>query len=114
MEASGDPIGAAIGWLTSILLGPMATSVGVISVAGLGFAALNGRIVLTEYTRVILGCFVLFGARAIANGMLSFVSFVGPPPAADYATVSTPVPPPASPVIQTYDPYAGASLVNRP
>ena len=112
MEASGDPIGAAIGWLNSLLLGSLATSVGVIAVAGLGFAALNGHVVLADYRRVIVGCFVLFGAREIASGILSFVSFAGPLPAAGYATVPSTVPP-APQVIQHYDPYAGASLVNR-
>ena len=113
MEAAGDPIGSAIAWLSDLLTGSLATSVGVISVAGLGFAALNGRVVLRDYTRVIIGCFVLFGARVIASGLLSFVSFTGPPPMANYAAVSSPMPLPAAAVPQKYDPYAGASLVNR-
>ena len=64
---------------------------------------------------VILGCFILFGASTIVNGMRYAASGVGgydPPP----AIVAAPPPPPrAQPtgVPAPYDPYAGASVPLR-
>ena len=56
---------------------------------------------------VLLGCFVLFGARAIAAGLLVAqpAAMSDPPPAAPEPTYAQSVQVPA-----VYDPYAGASV----
>ena len=106
---------AAISWLQDLLLGTVATSIAVIAIAAIGFGMLTGRVNIRHGATVILGCFILFGASTIVNGMRYAASGVGgydPPP----AIVAAPPPPPrAQPtgVPAPYDPYAGASVPLR-
>ncbi|WBY08172.1 TrbC/VirB2 family protein [Sphingomonas sp. 7/4-4] len=58
---------ASIHWLEGTLLGTIATTVAVISVAGIGFMALTGRVDLRRAATVILGCFILFGAERVSR-----------------------------------------------
>jgi type IV secretory pathway VirB2 component (pilin) len=102
---------AAVAWLQDTLLGSVATMVAVIAVAAVGFSMLNGRVSVRHGVTVVLGCFVLFGASAIAAGIRAFVGgddtetyAAAPPP----AVPELPPPPPAA-----SDPYAGASVPNR-
>lgn len=60
---------AAVQWLQDLLLGPLATSLAVIAVAALGLMMLSGRINIRRGGGVILGCFILFGAANIAQGL---------------------------------------------
>jgi type IV secretory pathway VirB2 component (pilin) len=105
---------AAISWLQDILLGTVATSIAVIAIAAIGFGMLTGRVNIRHGATVILGCFILFGASTIVNGLRYAASGVGgydPPP----VVVAAP-PPPPPPHVQPsktpapYDPYAGASV----
>lgn len=106
---------AAARWIESLLLGPLATSVAVIAVAWVGLLMLTGRVNVRRGLTVILGCFILFGAGAIAHGLRGGATMV----AADLPAVAGAASPPvlsatltASPAGTTpqADPYAGAAL----
>jgi len=95
-------------WLQGTLLGSVATAVAVIAFASIGYGMLSGRINLRRGATVVIGCFVLFGAPAIAAGLreLSFATLdPGEPP----APIAVPPPPPRPPAAP-YDPYAGAAV----
>jgi len=113
-----DPAGAsalvaAVAWLQETLLGTVATTIAVISIASVGLGMLTGRVDMRRGATVIIGCFILFGASGIVAGLQAASAATGladtgyvlpqpvqpPAPAATFAA-------PAKP----YDPYAGASV----
>lgn len=109
-----NPIGSALGWIEGTLLGTVATAVAVIAVAWVGFLMLSGRIDVRRSTRVIIGCFIIFGASTIAAGIQGAIS-ASPDTPADQVEVVPPPPPayptaPAQAAPSAYDPYAGAGL----
>ncbi|KEO86092.1 MULTISPECIES: TrbC/VirB2 family protein [Erythrobacter] len=64
----GDPITSALLWMQSILLGPIATALAVMAVAGVGFMMLTGRMNWRYGATVIIGVFIIFGApRLVAT-----------------------------------------------
>lgn len=66
--AGNDPITSALVWMQSILLGPIATTVAVMAVAGVGFMMLTGRMNWRYGATVIIGVFIIFGApRLVAT-----------------------------------------------
>lgn len=67
--AGSGPILAALAWVQGALLGNVATAVGVIAIAMVGFMMLTGRINWRVGATVVLGCFVLFGATTIVAGI---------------------------------------------
>lgn len=115
---SASPIESAMSWIGDLLFGPLATAIAVIAIAWIGFAMLSGRVDIRRGLTVILGCFLLFGARGLADGLSSSIS-------AEAAPVAAIVPPPpvyANPRATSqntapdniggnvFDPYAGASV----
>ncbi len=62
---------AAASWLQGTLLGTIATTVAIIAVAWVGLLLLLGRLEIRRGLTVIAGCFILFGATAIAGGIRS-------------------------------------------
>jgi type IV secretion system protein VirB2 len=109
--APTDAIGHAINWWASLITGSLGTSIAVLAVAGLGFAVLRGEVSLRKAMRVILGCFILFGAPAIAQGLLSVagghaVSSVQNKP----ADIQLPRSPKARREANPFDPYAGEAV----
>ena len=107
---------SAVLWLQNVLLGPIATAIAIIAVAGLGYMALSGRIDLRRGASVVIGCFVMFGAPTIARGIQAVAGapdpgfFSAPPVAQVQDPVIVPTPAPA---VDTYDPYAGASVAQH-
>jgi type IV secretion system protein VirB2 len=107
-------ITSATDWISDTLFGSLATVIAIIAVAWLGFAMLSGRLDIKRGLSVILGCFLLFGAMAVANGLRSAAVNNGAQPIA-----SAPTPP----VFQStkadtgntngYDPYAGAAVIRQ-
>ena len=101
---------AAVAWIEQVLVGPLGTSLAVIAVAWCGFGMLAGRVSARRGVMVVLGCFVLFGAPALARMLIDLV------PSSGAVGVSvTPqqnaAPPAPQPVMPPpYDPYAGASV----
>jgi type IV secretory pathway VirB2 component (pilin) len=61
---------AASQWSVATLSGSLATGIAIIAVAGVGLMMLSGRIDVRRGAMVIVGCFMLFGAPAIAEGLL--------------------------------------------
>jgi type IV secretory pathway VirB2 component (pilin) len=103
----------AVQWIESVLLGNLAMVIAIVAVASVGFAMLSGRIDIRRGGTVILGCFILFGASAIANGLRNATLNSN----AIYSEAAPPLPPVFPRPTQTnaanpggYDPYAGASV----
>lgn len=102
----------AVRWVAELLTGRVATLVAILAVASVGIACLEGRIDSKRAIRVVLGCFIVFGAPTIAAGLIDL-----PPPAASVSVdphtqpliETRPPPPPQAP----HDPYAGASVPVR-
>jgi type IV secretory pathway VirB2 component (pilin) len=103
---------AAVWWLEGTLLGTVATTVAVVAIASIGLMMLTGRMNLRHGVTVVIGCFILFGARSIVAGLradggagadaYAYQPAPAPPPP------PIPLPPPANP-----DPYAGAAMPAR-
>lgn len=110
-STSASPIVAAVVWVEQLLLGSVATAIVVIAVAVAGAAMLTGRTNWRRGISIIVGCFVIFGASAVARGLAE--------PSSVQATVDVGAPPPVTPIAPPqasagYDPYAGAGLALRP
>jgi len=115
MTASGD--GALLGaahWIEGMMVGPVATSLAVLAIAGTGLMMLNGRIPVRRGLTVALGCFVLFGAPTIARGLFASAASVAEPGSAGGPTAEAisaiPFPKSEPDKPQVSDPYAGASV----
>lgn len=95
-------------WIEGTLLGSVAAALCIVAVAVLGMMMLSGRIPVREGMRVLLGCFLLLGAPAIAAGLMHSAT-TGP--LVVISPQSAPLPPlPKAPAPVPYDPYAGASV----
>jgi type IV secretory pathway VirB2 component (pilin) len=110
-------VNSAIAWIEGVMLGSVATAVGVLVVAGIGFAALSARVDMRRAAHVVLGCFIVFGASRIASGIQSIA---GPPdetPAPPAVVRAPPLTPPASaansPVDAGYERYARAAVPTK-
>jgi len=114
-----DPIGAsplvaAVKWIEAVALGTIATSIALIAVGGVGFLMLNGRLPIRRGVTVIAGCFILFGSRTIAAGILGVIlPNVSAELRSERALPSPPPPIPAPAATSAYDPYAGAAVPQR-
>lgn len=101
-------------WVQMVLLGPLATSIAVIAVASIGLLMLSGRMNVRRGVTVLLGCFILFGAAGLAQGLRSVAGSlsrassirgsVQPYSPIEPSLVSAPTD------TASADPYAGASI----
>lgn len=105
---------AAARWIEALLLGPLATIVAVIAVASFGLLMLTGRVNVRRGLTMIVGCFIFFGAGAIAQGLRGGAALVAndvpaplPPQEPQGLEPLLAAPAPAQP---PSDPYAGAAL----
>lgn len=112
-----DAIVAAVGWVESLLTGPLATSVAVLAVAGVGFTMLTGRIDVRRAASVVMGCFLIFGAPLIAaalRGLIEPTSIVLTVESAPPTTMNGPyLPAYRAPAPDAFDPYASTSAPQR-
>ena len=69
---AGNPLVDALNWMMNILLGPVATAVAVMAVAGGGFMMLTGRMNWRYGGTVIVGVFIIFGAPRLVNSIAAF------------------------------------------
>lgn len=103
---------AAIWWQT-LATGTVATVIATIAVAVIGLLMLQGRLPLRRGVTVVLGCFLLFGARTITDGLLN----VSRRATGETVAARVPIPPApiatAPPQPSVYDPYAGAAVPVR-
>ena len=104
-------------WIEHLITGSLAATLAIIAVALVGFAMFGGRLPVRRGATVLIGCFVLFGAPAIAHGLLRFVLSGSEPQIVMNAKSGVQIPPnlpqqaqPANP----FDPYAGASVPTKP
>ena len=113
-DSSSSALPAAIDWLVSLAQGSVATSVAVIAVASVGLMMLAGRLELKRAVRVIFGCFLLFGASFVAQGLVGVVQAGAAPVQRELAP--PPYHPPDAPPLKAapssnYNPYAGAAFI---
>lgn len=104
-----SPLAAATELISGTLIGSVALTLCVIAIFAIGLMMLTGRLPLRQGMRVVIGCFVLLGAPAIALGLTGLgqgtvTSEPLPPPPTELAEPREEMPP------AQYDPYAGASL----
>lgn len=110
-EPGSSALPAALEWIAALLTGSLATSIGAIAVAGVGLAMLAGRAAWRDGARVVLGCFVLFGAATLSAGLIGLARDRDDP--AGVRTIARPPLPPEPAMTQpSFDPYAGASVPN--
>lgn len=114
-EQSGALMAAA-DWVCTLVTGTPATILATLAVAAIGVLMLQGRLPLRRGVTVVLGCFVIFGASSIADGLMQITEgessvhqgeVIRPP---DFVRGEPATPPRAPPQPQLYDPYAGASV----
>jgi len=112
-----NPFIVADAWIQGTLLGSIATAIAVIAVAVLGFLLLAGRLQVRRGLTVIAGCFVLFGARTIADGIVMGFGAHSATTSRDMAPSTIEAPSPLSNAFPTptpshvpYDPYASAAV----
>jgi len=111
---SSSAIIDAIQWLAALVQGSIANAIAVIAVASVGFMMLTGRLELKRAFRVILGCFLLFGASAVAQGLAGAIHSDAMPRPGDVppSPYHPPVAPPLKPATRSdYNPYAGAAFI---
>ena len=70
--SGGNPLVDALNWMMGILLGPVATAVAVMAVAGVGFMMLTGRMNWRYGGTVIIGVFIIFGAPRLVQSISGF------------------------------------------
>ncbi len=105
-------IGSATSWVSDLLFGPLATIIAVIAIAWVGFAMLSGRVDIRRGLSVVLGCFFLFGAQGIVEGLRanlgseSVQPTVGASPPPSFSKASK-----IDGTANAFDPYAGAAVV---
>lgn len=107
--SDGSTLVEAANWAASLLTGRVGTIVAILAVATVGFAMLLGRVSVRDGARVVIGCFVLFGAPAIARDLLGLARWNGDSVAVEVEASPPPIAVP-SPPPPNRDPYAGASL----
>ena len=98
-----------------MLLGSAATVLATLSVAAVGFLLLTGRVEVRRGAIIVLGCFMIFGAASIANGIIAAIRGDGESPAVAEAQLPPPSPqaPASQPSQGNYDPYAGAAVTPK-
>ncbi len=106
--SQGTALSQSADWLTQIVSSSLAATLCVIAIAFVGLMLMTGRLVVRDAVRVVLGCFVLLGAPAIATALLKLTDVAAEPQQPAIIAAQTPPPAPLPP--SNYDPYAGASL----
>lgn len=119
-----DPssIYGALSWLEGTLLGPIATAIAVLAIVAMGFALLSGRIDARRAARLIFGCFIVFGASALAQGILGTFSPRDNGAGSSQIVLPLPPPTPANPepntapadgAVNPFDPYGSGKPQQR-
>jgi type IV secretory pathway VirB2 component (pilin) len=102
-------LNGAIEWIRTAMMGYLATSIAIFAIAGIGFLMLSGRIAARRAATVIIGCFILFSAATIANGLIGAMA-QQPVATAEIAPAAYT---PSTPRPSSNDPYAGASVPDQ-
>lgn len=107
-DPASSPSVSAVNWLADLLTGSLGTVIAVLAIAWAGLSMLQGRLAVREGARIVIGCFILFGAPLIARGIMATAKWERPVASQSATTPPPPVAVPASP--PQFDPYAGASV----
>lgn len=59
----------ALFWISNLLTGTVAVSIATLAVAFTGISMLRGRVPYQRGAMVVIGCFIVFGARFVAEGL---------------------------------------------
>lgn len=70
-STGSNSIAGAVGWIEGAMTGSAATAIAVMAVAAFGLRMLGGHVDWRRGARVVLGCFLIFGAPVIARGFLA-------------------------------------------
>lgn len=106
----GHSLEAAALWIQGLILGQVGTSIAVLAIVIIGLNMLRGTLSARDGVRSLLGCFILFGAPAIAHGLM------GTLPRSTGPEIIVPLQPPAPQPhkekqslsqINPFDPYTG-------
>lgn len=110
--ADGHSLEAAALWIQGLILGQVGTSIAVLAIAIIGLSMLRGTLSARDGVRSLLGCFILFGAPAIAHGLMGTLPRSTGPEVIVPMQRPTPLQhqkqPPSQ--INPFDPYTGQSL----
>lgn len=97
-------------FIEGFLSGGIATSVAALAVAAVGFHMMSGRVSMRNALRVVVGCFILFGAPLIVGDLMEYVRGNEVAPMYPLVIEATPPPPlpqaPARPRSNPFDPNA--------
>lgn len=106
MDGQDQPgtFAAAIQWLVSLATGDLALVIATVAVAVVGLMMMDGSVDWRRGARVILGCFLIFGAGSISS---AFMTLRGDAPPQQAARISQPVVETKSP---NDDPWAASYL----
>lgn len=110
---AGSPVTQGFDWILGTTLGSLATIVACLAVAAIGLLMLSGRIELKRGITVVLGCFILFGARTIAGALVGHGAAHNETRGHTAMAVERSPLQPVVPQRPGYDPYAGASVPVR-
>jgi hypothetical protein len=91
--------------------GSLVTILCALAVATLGLLMLSGHWSVRRAARVVIGCFVLFGAQALAQELLSLSAQATGTGTSQAIVAVQPTRDPPTPI--EYDPYARASMPSR-
>jgi type IV secretory pathway VirB2 component (pilin) len=105
-----SPLGAASQWVELLTAGNLAAVVATIAIAIVGFLMFGGRVDVRCGTLTLLGCFVIFGAPAIAVAVRSLGGDTEMPEVLPPSIPSSFAPPTNASGSTPYDPYAGAAV----
>lgn len=101
-------------WIVSLLTGSVATTVAILAVAVVGLSFLAGRMHYGQVLRVVLGCFIIFGAGAIATGLVALGGGSAERAPGAASAVEPPAFMPPEAIEGAYRPYPGAALPDQP
>ena len=111
LSSTDQPLAAAAHWIEALLIGSTAKIIAVLVVALLGAGLMQGRWSWRRGGAIIVGCFVIFAAPLIAQGL---VAGIGGSAAttSDRSSSDDQVPlyRPSQPAPSVYDPYEGAAV----
>lgn len=113
MSLSATPLADAGLWVPALLGSTAVQIVCVLAIAGLGFGMLAGRISVRRSGLIILGCFLMLGAPAIAVA-LTGIGRGGGNEGHAAPTSPAPIHVPNPEARTSADPYSGASLISNP
>lgn len=98
-----------IEWLAALLTGTLAASIAILAVAIVGLMLLAGRVQAARVARVVIGCFIVFGAASIATGLSSLGSSTDPAPNMANQSIELPEFRTSELTEGAYAPYPGAA-----